>query len=69
LIIRNIEPALSAGAFSTSREDKDIEWHYTDPSKTMENDYVQTFKGGMRDELPNATKFRGLSHSHAVGTP
>jgi putative transposase len=35
-----------------------VEWHYIAPGKPMQNGYVESFNGRMRDELLNETLFR-----------
>lgn len=43
-----------------------IEWHYIAPGKPMQNGFVESFNGRMRDELLNATMFRNLAHARVV---
>ena len=43
-----------------------IEWHYIAPGKPMQNGYVESFNGRMRDELLNETLFLSLDHAHVV---
>jgi putative transposase len=45
-----------AGAFA-------IDWHYIAPGKPMQNAYVESFNGRMRDELLNESLFFGLAHA------
>ncbi|HAD18358.1 MAG TPA: IS3 family transposase [Erythrobacter sp.] len=40
-----------------------IEWHYIAPGKPMQNGYVESFNGRMRDELLNETLFMSLAHA------
>ncbi|WP_412509953.1 integrase core domain-containing protein, partial [Roseovarius sp. SYSU LYC5161] len=39
--------------FATERK---IEWHYIAPGKPMQNGFVESFNGRMRDELLNETE-------------
>ena len=39
-----------------------VEWHYIAPGKPMQNGYVESFNGRMRDELLNETLFLDLDH-------
>ncbi|MDD3446639.1 MAG: IS3 family transposase [Zavarzinia sp.] len=48
-----------AGAFG-------IEWHYIAPGRPMQNGFVESFNGRMRDELLNETLFFGLRHAREV---
>jgi transposase InsO family protein len=43
-----------------------IEWHYIAPVKPMQNGYVQSFNGRMRDELLNESLFFGLDHAREL---
>lgn len=40
-----------------------VEWHYIAPGRPMQNGYVESFNGRMRDELLNETLFMGLAHA------
>lgn len=40
-----------------------IDWHYIAPGKPMQNAYVESFNGRMRDELLNESLFFGLDHA------
>ena len=40
-----------------------IDWHYIMPGKPMQNGYVESFNGKMRDELLNETLFFSLDHA------
>jgi putative transposase len=39
------------------------EWHYIAPGKPMQNGYVESFNGRMRDELLNETLLRSTTHA------
>ena len=56
----------TANAILTWCKDYGIEWHYIAPGKPMQNGYVESFNGRMRDELLNETLFHGLDHARAV---
>ena len=43
-----------------------IEWHYIAPGKPMQNGFIESFNGRMRDELLNETMFRNLTHARIV---
>ena len=42
-----------------------IEWHYIAPGKPMQNGFVESFNGRMRDELLNETLFFDLDDARA----
>ncbi|WP_132081885.1 IS3 family transposase [Sinorhizobium americanum] len=48
-----------------SKEHK-VEWHYIAPGKPMQNGYVESFNGRMRDELLNESLFFGLGHARSA---
>ena len=39
------------------------EWHYIAPGKPMENGFVESFNGRLRDEFLNETPFGNLAHA------
>ncbi|MDM7255751.1 MAG: IS3 family transposase [Paracoccus sp. (in: a-proteobacteria)] len=40
-----------------------VEWHYIAPGKPMQNGFVESFNGRMRDEFLNETLFRNLVYA------
>ena len=40
-----------------------VNWHFIAPGKPMQNGYVESFNGRMRDELLNETLFFDLDHA------
>ncbi len=44
-------------------EEHRIDWHYIAPGKPMQNGYIESFNGRMRDELLNETLFIDLVHA------
>jgi putative transposase len=43
-----------------------VGWHYIAPGKPIQNAFVESFNGRLRDELLNETLFRSLPHARAV---
>ncbi len=66
MIVSDNGTELTANAILTWCKDHAIEWHYIAPGKPMQNGYVESFNGRMRDELLNETLFHGLDHARAV---
>ena len=60
LIVSDNGTEFTANAILTWCKDYGIEWHYIAPGKPMQNGYVESFNGRMRDELLNETLFHGL---------
>lgn len=55
----------SNAILARSKEHK-VEWHYIAPGKPMQNGYVESFNGRMRDELLNESLFFGLGHARSA---
>ncbi len=47
-------------------KDYKIDWHFIAPGKPMQNGFIESFNGRMRDELLNETLFFGLDHALSV---
>jgi transposase InsO family protein len=45
-----------------------VEWHYIAPGKPMQNGFLESFNGRMRDEFLNETLFRNLAHARDLIT-
>ncbi len=45
-----------------------VEWHYIAPGKPMQNAFIESFNGRLRDELLNETLFSSLPHARAMLT-
>lgn len=57
MIVSDNGTELTSNAVLKWAQDQRIEWHYIAPSKPMQNGYVESFNGRMRDELLNDTVF------------
>lgn len=57
---------LTSNAILTWSADMNIEWHYIAPGKPMQNGYIESFNGRMRDELLNESLFLGLADARAA---
>jgi len=44
-------------------KDHGVDWHYIAPGRPMQNGYIESFNGRMRDELLNESLFLGLDHA------
>ncbi|AEW13587.1 Mobile element protein [Brucella suis bv. 2] len=40
-----------------------MEWHYIAPGKPIQNAFIESFNGQLRDELLNETFFSSLTHA------
>jgi hypothetical protein len=43
-----------------------IDWHYIAPGKLIQNAFIESFNGRLRDELLNETLFPSLTHARAT---
>lgn len=66
MIVSDNGTELTSNAILDFATERKIEWHYVAPGKPMQNGFVESFNGRMRDELLNATMFRNLAHARAV---
>jgi len=46
--------------------DHQVEWHYIAPGRPMQNGYIESFNGRMRDELLNETLFVDLDQARQL---
>ena len=46
-----------------------VEWHYIAPGKPMQNGYIESFNGRMRDELLNESLFLGSRSAPGKSSP
>lgn len=43
-----------------------VDWHYIQPGKPIQNAFVESFNGRLRDECLNETAFRSLGHARQL---
>jgi len=61
MIISDNGTELTSNAILSWSAEARVEWHYIAPGKPMQNGYVESFNGRMRDELLNESLFLGLA--------
>ena len=66
MIVSDNGTELTSNAVLSWSGDARIEWHYIAPGKPMQNGYVESFNGRMRDELLNETLFRSLAQAREI---
>ena len=44
-------------------QERSVEWHYIAPGKPMQNGFVESFNGRLRDECLNETLFTSIRHA------
>ena len=63
MIVSNHRTELTSNAILCWSKDHRVEWHYIAPGKPMQNGYIESFNGRMRDELLNESLFLSLDHA------
>jgi putative transposase len=66
MIVSDNGTELTSNAILTFAATHKVEWHYIAPGKPMQNGFVESFNGRMRDELLNETMFRNMTHARIV---
>ena len=60
MIVSDNGTELTSNAILTWAADTLVEWHYIAPGKPMQNGFVESFNGRLRDEFLNETLFTSL---------
>ena len=63
MIVSDNGTEFTCNAMLTWCKDMTVGWHFIAPGKPMQNGFVESFNGRMRDELLNETMFSGLEHA------
>lgn len=66
MIVSDNGTELTANAVLSWSGEAKIEWHYIAPGRPMQNGYVESFNGRMRDELLNETLFLTLGQARDI---
>lgn len=66
LIVSDHGTELTSNAILTWCAEHRVDWHYIAPGKPMQNGFVESFNGRMRDELLNESPFLGLGHARSL---
>lgn len=57
---------LTSNAILTWTADSQVDWHYIDPGKPVQNAFIESFNGRLRDEFLNETLFTSLPQARAA---
>ena len=57
---------LTSTAMLRWQQERGVGWHYIAPGKPVQNAFVESFNGRLRDELLNETVFRSLGHAREL---
>jgi transposase InsO family protein len=66
MIVSDNGTELTSNAILAWSKDHKVEWHYIAPGRPMQNGYVESFNGRIRDELLNESLFFGLDHARST---
>jgi putative transposase len=66
MIVSDNGTEFTSNAILSWTEDHRVEWHYIAPGKPMQNGYIESFNGRMRDELLNETLFLDLDQARQL---
>lgn len=65
-VVSDTGTELTSSAIPRRPQERRVEWHYIAPGKPMQNGFVESFNGRLRDECLNETLFTSLAHARFV---
>ncbi len=66
IIVSDNGTELTPNAILAWSGDVGVEWHYISPGKPIQNGFVESFNGRMRDELLNETLFFTIGQARSI---
>lgn len=66
MVVSDNGTELTSNAILQWQEERRVEWHYIAPGKPMQNGFVESFNGRLRDECLNENLFRGYSQARRI---
>lgn len=66
MIVSDNGTELTGNAVLKGTQDHFMQWHYIAPGRPMQNGFVESFNGRMRDELLNETVFTSMAQARAA---
>ena len=66
MIVSDNGTELTSNAILAWQEELGIEWHYIAPGKPMQNGFVESFNGRLRDECLNEHLFTNLNEARQI---
>jgi putative transposase len=63
MVVSDNGTELTSNAILTWQQHRKVEWHYIAPGKPMQNGFVESFNGHLRDECLNEHLFASLRHA------
>jgi len=66
MIVSDNGTELTSNAILKWQQDRSVEWHYIAPGKPMQNGFVESFNGRLRDECLNEHLFTNYRHARQI---
>ena len=66
MIVSDNGTEFTSNAILSWAKENRVEWHYIAPGKPMQNGYIKSFNGRMRDELLNESLFTNLDQARQL---
>ncbi len=66
MVVSDNGSELTSNAILTWTDQSRIAWHYIAPGKPMQNAFIESFNGRLRDELLNETLFTSLAQARVA---
>jgi putative transposase len=66
MIVSDNGTEFTSNAILAWQQERDIEWHYIAPGKPMQNGFVESFNGRLRDECLNEHLFTNLNEARQI---
>lgn len=68
LVVSDNGTEFTSTAMLRWQQESGVDWHYIQPGKPIQNAFVESFNGRLRDECLNETAFRSLGHARELIT-
>jgi len=66
MIVSDNGTEFTSNAILAWTKEHQVEWHYIAPGRPMQNGYIESFNGRMRDELLNESLFHDLDQARQL---
>jgi putative transposase len=66
MIVSDNGTEFTSNAILAWQQERDVEWHYIAPGKPMQNGFVESFNGRLRDECLNEHLFSNLNEARHI---
>lgn len=66
MVVSDNGTELTSKAMLKWQQDHGIDWHYIAPGKPMQNGFIESFNGRLRDECLNEHLFRSYRHAREI---